>query len=778
MELAVVPLRDTVLFPRVFTPLYVGRDRSLKAVEAALSGDQRVVAVAQKNDSAEVPDPEDLYSVGTETIVSRLLRMPDGMTNILAQGQQRVRILEYVQEEPYLVARVRPIPEPTDKSLHTEALTRAVLALFEKCARLSRDIPDDAFVAAMNAEDAGALADLIASTIELSLSTRQELLETMDPAVRLQKINVILAKELEVLELENRIHSQVQEELDKNQREYYLREQMKIIQGELGEMDPLLQEINTLREKVNAAQMPKEAMERALQELDRLAAMPSAMPETAVIRTYIDWFLALPWMEETTDNLDMERVAQVLERNHYGLPKAKERILEYIAVRKLAADKMKSPILCFVGPPGTGKTSLGKSIAEALGRRFVRVSLGGIRDEAEIRGHRRTYVGALPGRIIQTMRRAGTVNPVFMLDEIDKIGVDFRGDPSSALLEVLDPEQNYAFSDHYLEVPYDLSKVMFITTANILDPVPPALHDRLEVIAFPGYIEEEKIQIARQFLIPRQLESTGVKSLHFAESALQEMIREYTLEAGVRNLEREISNICRKVARRVAEGKRAPQKITERQVEKYLGPPLLLDSLGREENEVGVATAVAWTESGGDLMAIEVTVMDGKGNLILTGQLGDVMQESAQAALSFARSHGADFGLESDTDYDKLDIHVHIPEGSIPKDGPSAGITIATALISALTGRAVRRDVAMTGEITLRGRILPVGGLREKVLAAYRAGLRTIVLPEKNKRDLVDIPKKVQRHMNFVWVKRMEEVLSAALLMEAAPAKAPVSTSS
>jgi len=750
----------------------------LKAVEAALSGDQRVVAVAQKNDSAEVPDPEDLYSVGTETIVSRLLRMPDGMTNILAQGQQRVRILEYVQEEPYLVARVRPIPEPTDKSLHTEALTRAVLALFEKCARLSRDIPDDAFVAAMNAEDAGALADLIASTIELSLSTRQELLETMDPAVRLQKINVILAKELEVLELENRIHSQVQEELDKNQREYYLREQMKIIQGELGEMDPLLQEINTLREKVNAAQMPKEAMERALQELDRLAAMPSAMPETAVIRTYIDWFLALPWTEETTDNLDMERVAQVLERNHYGLPKAKERILEYIAVRKLAADKMKSPILCFVGPPGTGKTSLGKSIAEALGRRFVRVSLGGIRDEAEIRGHRRTYVGALPGRIIQTMRRAGTVNPVFMLDEIDKIGVDFRGDPSSALLEVLDPEQNYAFSDHYLEVPYDLSKVMFITTANILDPVPPALHDRLEVIAFPGYIEEEKIQIARQFLIPRQLESTGVKSLHFAESALQEMIREYTLEAGVRNLEREISNICRKVARRVAEGKRAPQKITERQVEKYLGPPLLLDSLGREENEVGVATAVAWTESGGDLMAIEVTVMDGKGNLILTGQLGDVMQESAQAALSFARSHGADFGLESDTDYDKLDIHVHIPEGSIPKDGPSAGITIATALISALTGRAVRRDVAMTGEITLRGRILPVGGLREKVLAAYRAGLRTIVLPEKNKRDLVDIPKKVQRHMNFVWVKRMEEVLSAALLMEAAPAKAPVSTSS
>jgi len=768
-ELPVIPLRDMVLFPRVFAPLYVGRDRSLRAVEAALAADERVVAVAQIDENEEFPDSDDLHTVGTDTLVSRLLRMPDGSTNILAQGQQRVRILEYVQTEPYFVARVKPIPEVSDNSLTTEALMRAVLALFEKVAQLSRDIPDDAFVAAMNAEGPGALADLIASTLDLELEARQGMLETADATVRLQKLNVILAKELEILELESRIQSQVQDEMDKNQREYYLREQMRIIQGELGEMDPVLQEINTLRDQIREANMSAEATEKALQELDRLAAMPSAMPETTVIRTYIDWLVSLPWQRTTEDNLDIEWVAKVLEDNHYGLPKAKERILEFIAVRKLAADKMKSPILCFVGPPGTGKTSLGKSIADALGRKFVRVSLGGIRDEAEIRGHRRTYVGALPGRIIQTMRRAGTVNPVFMLDEIDKIGVDFRGDPSSALLEVLDPEQNFAFSDHYLEIAYDLSKVMFITTANVLDSIPPALQDRLEVIEFPGYIEEEKIEIARRFLIPRQMESTGVSHLHFTEEGLQQIIREYTLEAGVRNLEREIGKICRKVARRVAEGKSYPKIVGRSQVQRFLGPPLIINHVAEEANEVGVATGVAWTEAGGDLMAVEVTAMEGKGNLILTGQLGDVMQESAQAALSYIRSHGERFGLANDMDFDKHDIHVHVPEGAIPKDGPSAGITIATALVSALTGWPVRRDVAMTGEITLRGRVLPVGGFREKTLAAHRAGIKLLIAPEKNKRDLVEIPRRVQRRMGFVWVKHMDEVLETALIMDACP---------
>jgi ATP-dependent Lon protease len=762
-----------VLFPRMLTPLYVGRDRSLRAVEAALNGDQRLVAVAQSNEDADTPEPQDLYSVGAETTVSRLMHMPDGTANILAQAGQRVRILEFTQLDPYLIARVRVLAEPVDNSLPTEALMRAVLALFEKCANLSRNIPDDAYIAAMNAKDAGALADLIASTLELEMKPRQELLETLDPAVRLQKINVILAKELEVLELESRIHSKVQEEMDKNQREYYLREQMKAIQGELGEMDPVTQEINALKEKVLAAKMTTEATEKALQELERMGAMPPAMPEGTVIRTYIDWLLALPWEKATTDNLDVQRAAKVLEEHHYGLPKAKERILEYIAIRKLAGSKMRSPVLCFVGPPGTGKTSLGKSIAEALGRQFVRVSLGGIRDEAEIRGHRRTYVGALPGRIIQTMRRAGTVNPVFMLDEIDKIGTDFRGDPSSALLEVLDPEQNNAFSDHYLEVPYDLSKVMFITTANILDPVPPALHDRLEVIEFPGYIEEEKIEIARRFIIPRQLEGTGLKELHFSEKALQKIIREYTLEAGVRNLEREVSNICRKVARRVAEEKRASKIVSESHVEEFLGPPLMIDNYAQGENQVGVATGMAYTEGGGDVMPIEVAVLDGKGNLILTGQLGDVMQESAEAALSYTRSRIAELIPDEEVDFDKRDIHIHVPEGGIPKDGPSAGITLATAVISALTGYPVRRDVAMTGEITLRGRVLPVGGFREKVLAAYRVGIKTVIAPEKNKRDLSEIPKKVQRRVNFIWVKMMDEVLNTALVFDPACRQRP-----
>jgi len=702
------------------------------------------------------------------------VRLPDGTTSILAQGKQRVAVLDYVQSTPYLIASVRPIIEPSDKNLATEALMRAVLALFEKCVQLSHTIPEDTYVFAMNVDEPGWLADMVASTLELDIDERQSILETIDPSVRLQRLSIMLAKELDVLELENRIHTQVQQEVDRSQREYFLREQMKAIQNELGEGDAFTQEVNELREKITTSDMPDEVRGKAEKELERLAAMPPMTPETGIIRTYLDWLLELPWGAATEDNMDIVVAAQALEKSHYGLSQAKERILEYIAVRKLAADKMRSPILCFVGPPGTGKTSLGKSIADALGRKFVRVSLGGIRDEAEIRGHRRTYIGALPGRIIQTMRRAETVNPLFMLDEIDKVGIDFRGDPSAALLEVLDPEQNFAFSDHYLEVPYDLSRVMFITTANLLDPVPPALRDRMEVIEFPGYIEEEKLHIARHFLIPRQLEENGLseRRLRFSDAALKSIVREYTYEAGVRNLEREIANICRKVARRVAEDKRAPNNITSQSLVKFLGPPHYTFGIAEREDEVGVATGVAWTAGGGDLMPVEVTLMEGKGTLLLTGQLGEVMQESAQAALSYTRSHAKELGIKNKKcDFDRLDIHIHIPEGAIPKDGPSAGITIATALISALTGRPVRRDVAMTGEITLRGKILPIGGFKEKMLAAHRAGLRVVLVPKENRKDLVELPKKAKRDLKFIFVEHMDEVLAESLLPSPSPRK-------
>jgi ATP-dependent Lon protease len=628
----------------------------------------------------------------------------------------------------------------------------------------------------MNLSEPGPLADLIASLIDLDFRKRQEVLEILDPTARLQRLSVLLASELDVLELEFSIHDKVQQEVDRSQREYFLREQMRAIRTELGEMDIQMAEVEELEEKLAATDMPETVLVKAKRELSRLQAMQPAAPEVGIIRTYLEWLLDLPWAETTTDNLDISRVGLALDANHYGLPKAKERILEYLAVRKLSAGqaKMRSPILCFVGPPGTGKTSLGRSIAEALGRKFVRVSLGGIRDEAEIRGHRRTYIGAMPGRIIQTMRTAATANPLFMLDEIDKVGIDFRGDPSAALLEVLDPEQNNAFSDHYLDVPYDLSRVMFITTANILDPIPPALRDRMEVIEFPGYIEEEKLAIARQFLIPRQLSENGLdrpdRQLSFSDRALRVMIRDYTYEAGVRNLEREIANVCRKVARRVAEGKPAPRQITVQSLNKYLGPPRYLRDEWHRTDEVGLAMGIAWTEAGGDLLPVEVSLMEGKGSLMLTGQLGEIMQESAQAALSYARSHAHELQI-TDIDFDKLDIHIHAPEGAIPKDGPSAGITIATALISALIERPVNHDVAMTGEITLRGRVLPIGGLREKVLAAHRAGLTTILLPKQNKKDMIEIPKRVKRDLRFVFVDRMEEVLPVALLPETPPSR-------
>ncbi len=765
-ELPLLPVRDTVIFPRMLTPLFVGRDRSVLALEAALAEKSKLAVVTQRDADLEDPAPEDLYTIGTEVIVGRMLRMPDGSTNILAQGHQRIEIVEFTQEEPYLRARVRYLQEESQKNLSSEALMRAVLALFEKCVQLNRNIPDDAYVAAMNIDEPGWLADMVASVMDLDVEQRQQVLNTIDPTTRLQRLSIILAQELDVLELESHIQDQVQQEVDKGQREYFLREQMRVIQNELGELDTQLAEINELRDKLAQLELPDEVRAKADKELSRLAAMPPAAPEVGIIRTYLDWIIDLPWVTATVDNNDITHVGRALDDNHFGIPKAKERILEYIAVQQRAGNKMRSPILCFVGPPGTGKTSLGRSIADALGRKFVRVSLGGIHDEAEIRGHRRTYIGAMPGRIIQSMRRAGSINPLFMLDEIDKIGADFRGDPSAALLEALDPEQNYNFSDHYLELPYDLSKVLFITTANLLHPVPPALRDRMEVIEFSGYIEEEKLEISRQFLIPRQLGEHGLDDvpLKFPDSTLRSIIREYTYEAGVRNLEREIGQICRKLTRRLAEKKAVPRMITRQSLSKYLGPPQFTEQRAENDDQVGVATGIAYTEAGGDIMAIEVTLMPGKGQLTLTGQLGEVMQESVQAALSFVRSHAKDYDIKA-SQFESTDIHLHVPEGAVPKDGPSAGITMATALISAFSDYKVRHDVAMTGEITLRGKVLPIGGLKEKILAAHRAGITTVIVPRPNKKDLVDVPKKVQRDLTIVFVDRVEEVLETALII-------------
>ena len=765
VEYPLLPVRDVVVFPHLMAPLFVGRNHSIRAVETAMTRETGLLVVAQRDSQVQEPKGDDLYEVGSVVAIGRTLRIPDGTTRVLVQGRFRARVLEVVPEEDYLMARVALVFEESKKDATAEALMRAVLTLFEKVVRLNDDLPEDAYIAAMNVDDPGWLADMVTSVLNLKLAERQEILETMDSAVRLQRLSVLLGRELDLLELESKIRLQVQEEVDKTQREYFLREQMRAIQGELGDVDEYGNEINELREKVAASGMPEEAQKKAEKEIERLAVMQPGSPEAGVITTYLGWLTDLPWVEGTEDNLDIAHASKVLDAYHYGLKKAKERILEHIAVRKLAADKMRTPILCFVGPPGTGKTSMGKSIAAALGRKFVRVSLGGMRDEAEIRGHRRTYIGSMPGRIIQTMRNAGTTNPLFMLDEIDKLGYDFRGDPASALLEVLDPEQNNVFSDHYLDVPFDLSKVMFITTANMLDTVPLALQDRMEVIEFPGYIENEKTLIARRFLVPRQLEEHGIASaaLRFSDKAVMRLIREYTYEAGVRNLERSIATICRKVTRRIVEGKRVVHMILPSSLSRFLGPAKFTFGLAQEEDEIGVATGIAWTEGGGDIMPVEVALMDGKGSVTLTGQLGEVMQESAQAALSYARSRADDLGFP-ELDFDKVDIHIHIPEGAIPKDGPSAGITMATALVSALSERPVHRDVAMTGEITLRGRVLPIGGLREKVLAAHRAGLKTVLIPKKNQKDLVEIPSRVRRDLHFVFVERMDEVLPEALL--------------
>lgn len=772
-EYPVVTLRDMVVYPGTVVPLFIGREKSIMAVEAAERDDAPILAVAQTDSSIEDPGKGDIYTVGTEVFIDRSLRMPDGTLSVLGQGGQRVVVRKILRTEPYIMALGYPVPPSYDISStdsgsleegFLEAMRRTVLDMFEKMVQTSQEIPEEAYINALNATTEGTLADFVASVLDLPVEQHQQIMEIIDPVDRLFEVSKLLGREVEVLELESQIHSQVQREMDKTQREYYLREQIRAIRHELGEGDDF-QDLEGLRDKLEASGMPDEVRKKADKELARLASMPPAIPEVSIIRTYLDWLTDLPWTERTEDNLDIAHAAKVLEENHYGLKKVKERLLEYIAVRKLAGNKMHSPILCFVGPPGTGKTSMGRSIATALGRKFVRVSLGGIRDEAEIRGHRRTYIGSMPGRIIQTMRNAGTTNPLFMLDEIDKMGADFRGDPAAALLEVLDPEQNFSFMDHYLDVPYDLSKVIFITTANTLYTVPPALEDRMEVIEFPGYIEEEKVEIALRFLMPRQLREHGLKpgDVNFSRNAIQHVIREYTYEAGVRNLERNIATIIRKLARRLAEGKSIPGRVDADSLQKYLGPPQYNFGEVEDNNEVGVATGLAWTEAGGDTMPVEVLLMPGKGGVTMTGQLGDVMQESAQAALSYARAHSEEFGF-GDLDFEKIDIHIHVPEGAIPKDGPSAGITMATALISALSQRPVRKDVAMTGEITLRGRVLPVGGVKAKVMAAHRAGIKTVVLPSKNKKDLVEVPKKSLRALKIVLVSNMEEVLDIALL--------------
>ena len=763
LELPLLPRRRGILYPSTAGAILVGRRTSLRAIDSATAGDGMVAVVTQRDPSLTEIGPYDIYPIATEANIERALRLPDGTTQVWVQGFRRLRILEITGTEPYYRARVEPIDDPTDSTVPTEALRRAVLALFEKVARLAPSIPDDAYIMAMNIEHAGWLADYVASALNLDDEEGADILNTVDVRERLEKLSIQLAKELDVLELQGKIHTRVHEELDKSQREYFLREQMKAIQRELGETDPAARDAADLRERIAAAGMPEAIAKKAEDELRRLEAMPSASPETGMIRTYIEWLVTVPWSKSTVDHLDLKAAAKTLDEHHYGLPKVKERILEYMAVRQLAKDKLRSPILCFVGPPGVGKTSLGRSIAEALGRKFVRVSLGGVRDEAEIRGHRRTYVGALPGRVVYGMRQAGTVNPVFMLDEVDKLGTDFRGDPSSALLEVLDPEQNHAFSDHYLDVDYDLSKAIFITTANILDPIIPALRDRMEVIELSGYTEDEKLHIAQQFLVPKQLEEHGLSRLQltFTTAGLRKIIREYTHEAGVRNLEREIGGICRKVARRLAEHNTTKVNVTVQSLETMLGPQKFFWGVAEAKDEIGVATGVARTELGGDVLGVEVTLMPGKGALTLTGQLGDVMRESAQAALSYARSRSVELHIPREV-FEQNDIHVHVPAGAVPKEGPSAGITIATAMISALTSRPINRHVAMTGEITLRGRVLPVGGLKEKILAAHRAGIKTFVLPKRNEKDLEDVPAAVRRELHFVFAGDMTEVLQAA----------------
>ncbi len=775
--LPVLPLKDVVLFPYVIVPLSVSREKSIAAVDAALAEQRILLLVAQKDASVEDPTPADLHPIGTAAAVMRMLKLPDGRVRLLVQGLSRVQIDAYVQETPSLRAKATRILEPEAKpptSEEAEALIRSAKEGLERTVSLGKTISPEVMLVAASLEDPARLADLIASNMELKLEEAQRILELIAPMERLKAVLEILRREIRVLTVQQEITGTARGEIDKSQREYFLRQQLKAIQQELGGGEDLSDELAAYRKRVEEKKVPQEAADEVEKQLKRLERGSPDSAENAMLRTYLDWLTGLPWGTMSADNLDLARARTILDEDHYDLEKVKERIVEFLAVRKLAPDS-KGPILCFVGPPGVGKTSLGRSIARALDRKFLRLSLGGVRDEAEIRGHRRTYIGALPGRIVQGISQAGTSNPVFMLDEVDKIGADYRGDPSSALLEVLDPEQNKSFRDHYLGVTYDLSRVLFITTANVLDTIQPAFLDRMEVIRLSGYTLEEKISIARRHLLPKQLKENGLseRSISFGDDTFRTIVEDYTREAGLRNLEREIGGCCRKVAVRIASGEKRLVRVTPKVAREFLGIPRFQRDERLESDQVGAATGLAWTAVGGDVLIVEARAFRGKGHLLLTGQLGDVMKESAQAALTFAHSRAPDFGL-SEEDFEKKDIHVHVPEGAIPKDGPSAGITMATAIISALSGRAVRRDVAMTGEITLRGEVLPIGGVKEKVLAARRAGIRTVVMSRQNERDLAEIPDELRRDLKFVFVRRVDEVLAAALRPLPQKTKKPV----
>ncbi len=776
-ELPVLMLRDIVVFPYMVVPLFVGREKSKSAVDEALSSHRMILLVTQKNAEVEDPKHNDVFEIGTVALIMRMLKLPDGRIRILAQGLVRAKIESLQEDKPYFTASVQVLhdPDEAEKSIEVEALVRNVRTDLDKASILGKNIPPEVMIIAANVEEPGRLADLTAANLELKVKEAQRILEITTPFERLKRVYELLTKELELLDVQSKITSEAKGEMDKLQRQYFLRQQLKAIQKELGEGSEIQEEIKGYQEKLKKLKVAKEVREELEKQIDRLSQMHPESAETAVVRNYLDWMFDLPWNKSTVDNLDLIKALKILDEDHYGLDKVKERILEYLGVRKLSK-KIKGPILCFVGPPGVGKTSLGRSIARALGRKFNRISLGGVRDEAEIRGHRRTYVGAMPGRIIQGIRRCGSNNPVYMMDEVDKIGADFRGDPSSALLEVLDPEQNNSFQDHYLGVPFDLSKVMFITTANLLDPIQPAFRDRMEILRLPGYTEEEKLQIALRHLVPKQVQENALSNdyISFTKGVIQKIISLYTREAGVRNLEREIASVCRKVARKVAEGKEKISRITSQNIERYLGPPKIFRDQLLKRDRIGVATGVAWTASGGEILFVESIKMKGKGQLSLTGSLGDVMKESAQAALSYARAHTKDLGIDIRI-FSQNDFHIHIPEGAIPKDGPSAGVTIATSLISVCINRKVKRDVAMTGEITLRGIVLPVGGIKEKVLAAQRAGVKRMIIPTASKKDLIDIPKKVKDEMEFIFVEEIREVFKHAFA-KPARAKAQKST--
>jgi ATP-dependent Lon protease len=770
--LPVLPLKETVAFPNTITPLAIGQERSVRLVNDVLTRDRMLVMVASKDPELDLPGPDDVYRVGVVGIVARMLKMPDGSLRILVHGGQRVRIDEFTTTEPYLVARIHEEPDVVDASPELDALTRHVQNTFSSIIEGVPYLPEELQIAVTNIDDPSALGHMIAGSLRIKLEEKQELLEEVDVAKRLRRLSELLAREIEVMELGSKIQSQVQSEMDKTQREYFLRQQLKAIQDELGEGDETQMEINELREQIEQAGLPEEARKQAERELGRLEKLPTAAAEYGVIRTYLEWIISLPWSKSTEDNLDLAHAREVLDEDHYDIDKVKERILEYLAVRKLKPDSRGS-ILCFVGPPGVGKTSLGKSIARALGRKFERISVGGVRDEAEIRGHRRTYIGAMPGTILRALRDAESNNPVFMIDEIDKMGADFRGDPSSAMLEVLDPEQNESFRDHYLDLPFDLSSVMFITTANILETIPGPLRDRMEVIQLAGYTAEEKHHIARRYLIPRQIERNGLKpsQIEIKDEAIDVVIDEYTREAGVRNLERELGAICRKVARDVAEGK-AKKKVVvgAAKARELLGKRKFFPETRRRTSEPGVATGLAWTPVGGEVLFIEATDFPGSGKLSITGQLGEVMKESAQAALSFVRAHAQDLNPELPEDYfQKHDLHVHVPAGAIPKDGPSAGVAMATALASLTSGRPVRDDTAMTGELTLTGQVLPIGGLKEKALAAQDAGIKRVIAPKLNEQDVDDIPEHLRKDLEFVFVERIEDVLDQALADAVSP---------